>query len=42
VGSAEAVHGLSAAQWQAAAQALGGGLPGSAVLRLQPLDAASN
>ncbi len=41
VGSAEAVHGLLAAQWQAAAQALRR-LPGSAVLRLQPLDAASN
>jgi hypothetical protein len=41
VGSAEAVHGLSAAQWQAAAKALRR-LPGSAVLRLQPLDAASN
>ncbi|MDD2711767.1 MAG: GNAT family N-acetyltransferase [Simplicispira sp.] len=40
VGGAEALQNLSAAQWQAAAQALRT-LPGSAVLRLQPLDAGS-
>lgn len=40
VGAAEALQNLSPAQWQAAAQALRR-LPGSAVLRLQPLDAGS-
>ena len=40
VGSADAVHHLSAPQWQVTAQALRQ-LPGGAVLRLQPLDAGS-
>ena len=41
VGSAESIHELSALQWQAAVKALRR-LPGSAVLRLQPLDDARN
>ena len=40
VGAAEALQSLSAAQWRAAAQALRA-LPGSAVVRLQPLDGGS-